>query len=163
MESLQEYINEYKKQLEKGAIQRAYRGLMKYVMDLRTQFSRRFPDFAPGSIYLGYMDMTYFPVFPESLKSRKLKIAIVFIHKTVRFEVWLVGSNRQVQEKYWRVFKEGGWNKYRISENVKRADYITAYTLVNNPDFGNLDALIKQIEKGTLIFVNDIEDFLSKH
>jgi hypothetical protein len=163
MESLQKYIYEYRKQMKKGAIQKAYKGLMKYMMDLRTDLSKRFPGFALGSIYPGYMDMTYFPVFPKSLKSRKLKIAIVLIHDTLRFEVWLVGSNRQVQEKYWRVFKEGGWNKYRIPDNIKGADYITECTLVDNSDFGDFKALTKQIEKGTLKFINDIEDFISKH
>jgi hypothetical protein len=37
------------------------------------------------------------------------------------------------------------------------------YTLADNPDFNDLDALTEQIEKGTLNFINDIEDFLSKH
>ncbi len=37
MESMSEYINEYRKQLEKGVIQRAYQGLMKYIMDLFVQ------------------------------------------------------------------------------------------------------------------------------
>jgi hypothetical protein len=36
MESFHEYINEYRKQLEKGAIQGAYKGLMEYIMSLRT-------------------------------------------------------------------------------------------------------------------------------
>jgi len=48
---------------------------MEYIMGLRTQFSHEFPNFAPGHIYQGYMDMTYFPIFPKLLKSRKLKIA----------------------------------------------------------------------------------------
>jgi hypothetical protein len=38
MESLQEYVNEYKKQLGKGVIQMAYQGLMEYMMDLRMYF-----------------------------------------------------------------------------------------------------------------------------
>ena len=83
MESMPEYIKEYKKQLGRGVIQKAYHGLMKYIMDLRTHFCKDFPDFAPGNVYYGYMDMTYFPISPKSLKSRKLKIAIVFIHETI--------------------------------------------------------------------------------
>ena len=163
MESLQEYINEYRKQLEKGIIQKAYQGLMEYIMDLRTHFSKKFPDFAPGNIYQGYMDMTYFPIFPIELTSRKLKIAIVFIHETIRFEVWLAAQNKQIQTEYRKLFKEGDWNKYRIPAAVKGVDSIVEYTLVDNPDFSDLDALTKQIEKGTLNFINDIEDFLSKH
>ena len=35
MESFQEYMPEYKKQLKKGSIQKAYKGLMEYIMGLR--------------------------------------------------------------------------------------------------------------------------------
>jgi hypothetical protein len=163
MESLQEYINEYRKQLEKGVIQKAYQGLMEYIMDLRTHFSKKFPDFAPGNIYQGYMDMTYFPISPIEFTNRKLKIAIVFIHDTIRFEVWLAAQNKQIQTEYLKLFKEGDWNKYRIPAAVKGVDSIVEYTLADNPDFSNLNALTKQIEKGTLAFINEIEGFLSKH
>ena len=107
MVSFQESIDEYKKQLEKGAIKEAYRGLMNYFMSLRSYFKNKYPDYyVSGSLYQGYMDMTYFAFFPESLKHRKLKIAIVFIHDTATFEVWLIGYNKQVQTKYWKLIKE---------------------------------------------------------
>ena len=147
MESMPEYIKEYEKQLDKGVIQRAYQGLMKYIMDLRTHFSKNFPDFAPGNIYHGYMDMTYFPLSPKSLKSRKLKIAVVFNYDQFRFEVWLAGYNKQIQQKYWELFKESDLNKYRILSATKGVDSIVEYTLADNPDFDDLDGLTKQIEK----------------
>ena len=162
MDSLNEYVNEYRHELEKGVIQKAYRGLMEYVMDLRMHFSKKFPDFEPGSIYHGYMDMTYFPIFPGSLKSRKLKIAVVLIHSEIRFEVWLVGYNKRVQTEYWKLFKEGDWNGYRIPSTLKGVDSIVEYTLIENPDFNDRDELTKQIETKTLSFIGDIEAFLSK-
>ncbi len=161
MESFVEYTGEYKKQMMRGVIPKAYRGLMDYIMNLRTHFAKDCPDLlAPGNIYYGYMDMTYFPVSTKSLKSRKLKIAIVFIHESVRFEAWLAGENKQIQEKYWKLFKESGWNKYRIPSTIKGADSIVETTVVDNPDFGDLDALTKRIEQRTLKFVKDVEDFL---
>ena len=164
MESFHEYMNEYKKQLGKGYIQVAYKGLMEYIMDLRLHFKNKYPDYSvPGSIYYGYMDMTYFPLFPKSLKRRQLKIAIVFVHDTTRFEVWLAGNNKQVQAKYWKFFKESDWNKYRIPSTTKGADAIVEYTLVENPDFSDLDTLTKQIERGAMNFIQDIEGFLFKH
>ena len=90
MESFHEFVNEYRKQLEKGAIQKAYKGLMEYIMTLRTHFKNKYPDYlVSGSIYYGYMDMTYFAFSPKSLKDRNLKIAIVFVYNPFRFEVWL--------------------------------------------------------------------------
>ena len=164
MEPFHEYINEYRQQLEKGAIIKAYKGLMEYIMDLRTYFNNKYPDyFVSGSIYYGYMDMTYFSFFPESLKQRKLKIGIVFLHEIFRFEVWLFGYNKKVQTKYWELFKESDWNKYPIVSTPKGVDAIIEHVLVDNPDFSDLDKLTKRIELETLKFINDVESFLSKH
>ena len=163
MESFHEYINEYKKQLEKGDIKKAYRGLMDYIKGLRLYFKNNYPDyFVSGNIYHGYMDMTYFSFFPDSLKRCKLKVALVFIHDTCRFEVWLAGYNKQIQTKYWKLFKESDWNKYCILSTTK-GDSIIEYILVDPPDFSDLDTLTKQIEKKTLKFIKDVEEFLSNH
>jgi hypothetical protein len=109
------------------------------------------------------MDMTYFSFFPNSLKDRKLKIAIVFIHDAFRFEVWLAGNNKQVQSKYWKLFKESDWNNYHIVSTTKGVDSIVEHILVDNPDFSDLDTLTEQIESATLKFIKHVESFLSKH
>jgi hypothetical protein len=164
MKSLQENMIEFRKQLEKGAIQKAYFGLMEYMMSLKNYFSDQHPDFStPGSLYNGYMDMTYFSIYPKSLKDRDLKIAIVFLYDTFRFEVWLSGKNKQVLAKYWQVFSKNKWNKYKIVEPTKGVDSVVEHILVDNPDFSDLDVLTKQIEQGTLKFIQDIEGFLSKN
>jgi hypothetical protein len=163
MKPFQKYMNEYKKQIEKGDIVEAYRGLMEYIMELRTYFKKKYPDYnLSGSIYQGYMDMTYFSFFPESLKQKKLKTGIVFNYENFRFEVWLFGYNKQIQTRYWKKFKESNWNKYRISPTPKGYDSILEHNLVENPDFNNLDDLTKQIESGTLEFIKDIENYLLK-
>jgi len=101
MKSLQENMTEFKKQLEKGAIQKAYQGLMEYMMSLKNHFSNKYPDYStPGGLYHGYMDMTYFSILPKTLKDRDLKIAIVFLYDAFRFEIWLSGKNKQVLAKY---------------------------------------------------------------
>jgi len=164
MEAFHEHMTEYKKQIEKGDIIEAYRGLIEYIMSLRTHFQKKYPDFfVSGSIYQGYMDMTYFSFFPESLKRNKLKIGIVFNYESFRFEVWLFGYNKKVQEKYWKLIKESGWDKYRIPPTLKGFDSILEYDLADNPDFSNLDALTKQIESGTLRFIKDVENYLSQY
>jgi hypothetical protein len=164
MESFHEYVNEYRKQLERGAIQKAYKGLMDYITALRTYFKNNYSDyFVSGSLYYGYMDMTYFSCSPKSFRDRNLKIAIVFIHEKCRFEIWLAGSNKQVQTKYWKLIKDSGWNKYHLVPTTQGADSIIEYILVDNPDFGDLEGLTKQIEAETLKFIKDVESFLSEH
>jgi hypothetical protein len=163
MESLNEYITEYKQQMQKGTIQKAYQGLLDYIMDFKARFSKKFPNWETGNLYPGYMDMTYFPVFSKSLKSRKLKIAIVFVHQTFRFEVWLSAQNKQIQTEYRKLFMENECNKYLVPASEKGIDSIIEHTLVDDPDFGDLDTLTEQIEKGVANFITDIEAFLSKH
>jgi hypothetical protein len=164
MKSFHEYMNEYRKQMEKGDIKEAYKGLMEYIMDLRLYFKNKYPDyFVSGSIYYGYMDMTYFSFIPDSLKRRKLKIAIVFIHETCKFEVWLGGYNKQIQNKYWKLFKESRWNKYHIVSTTRGVDSIIEKILIEKPDFNNLDYLTNQIESGVMKFIEDVENFISKN
>jgi len=161
MESLQDYMNEYQKQLEKGTIQKAYQELMAYIMSLRTHFMHKYPDyFVSGSIYQGYMDMSYFSFVPASLKRRKLKPAIVFVHDKLRFEIWLTANNKQVQLKYWKIIKESGWDQYPIVSTTQGADSIIGHVLVENPNFDDLDALTQQIESEILEFLENVENFL---
>ncbi len=164
MDSFKESMSEYRKQLEKGSIQRAYRGLMDYIMELRAYFEKKYPNYSvSGSIYFGYMNMTYFSFVPKSLKLRGLKVGIVFVHERFRFEVWLFAYNKGFQAKYWKMFKESSWNKYRIPPTTKGVDSILENILVENPDFSDSEALTQQIEIGTLSFIEDVEDFLSKN
>ncbi len=95
MGTLQDSMTDFRKQLQKGSIQQAYRGLMEYMMGLRTRFAKDYPQYdVSGGLYPGYMDMTYFSIFPPALKARKLKIALVFRYDHFSFEVWLSGANR---------------------------------------------------------------------
>lgn len=164
MKSLQENMVEFRKQLEIGAIQKAYLGLMEYMMSLKHHFSNKYPEYAtPGSLYNGYMDMTYFSILPRSLKDRDLKIAIVFLYDTFRFEIWLSGKNKQVLAKYWQIFSESQWNRYKIVEPAKGVDSVVEHILVDNPDFSDLATLTNKIEQETLKFIQDIEGFLAQN
>jgi hypothetical protein len=161
MDSFQKNIEVYKAQLEKGSIQKAYRGLMEFIMGLKTHFMKTYPDYTvSGNIYFGYMDMTYFSIIPKPLKTKKLKIAIVFLHETFRFEVWLSAVNRQVQARYYEIIKKSGWKKYKTVPQEKGIDSIVEHVLVNDPDFSNLKELSQQLESGVLNFIKDIEKLL---
>jgi len=160
--SLQKNMQVFRKQLQEGTIQQAYRGLMESIMDLKTYLKKKYPDYSiSNNLYVGYIDMTYFSFTPPSLKERNLKVALVFNYAAFGFEVWLGGYNKQVQEAYWKLFKESGWHKYHLVSTIEGMDSILEHVLVGDPDFGDLDALTKQIEMGEMRFIADIEDFLS--
>jgi hypothetical protein len=151
-------MHEFNQQLQRGYLQTAYRGLMKYFRELRSHFVRQNPEFEVGSsIYQGYLDMTYFAIVPRSLKDRKLKIAVVFIYDEFQFELWLSGANRNVQAEYWSLLLHSGVDRYSYAPDPKSVDYLLRHVLITDPDFNNLAAMTESIERGTLEFIEHIE------
>ncbi len=159
--SLNEYKKDYKRQIEIGNIPKAYKGLMGFMKNLRTYFINNFPvDYVIGSIYSGDMTITYFPFTPKTLKEQKLKIAIVFNHQKVRFEIWLAGQNKQIQKKYWEIFKGSDWNKYHIPSTIDDGFSIVDNVLIENPNFDNLEILTEQIETKAMEAIKGIKKVL---
>ena len=72
MGSLSDAMSEYRAQLQKGAIQQAYRGLMDYMSALKIELKAKHPDFqVSGSLYFGYMDMTYFAFYAAGVERKR--------------------------------------------------------------------------------------------
>lgn len=160
MKNFSDYIAVYKEQLQKEDIQKAYEGLVKYVMALKAHFSKKLSDeFFFGNISPGYMDFTYFPFFNDFLREQKLRFGIVLNHKKVRFELWLMGQNLEIQKNYWNLLKTSKWNK----EQIAMPKYtVLEVILVENPDFSELDILTSKIEQEAIILVHEIIDYI-KH
>ncbi len=97
MHTIDKDMRELRQRLSEGAIQRAYRGIVSYMSRLRTVFAAQHGERAVSGLYQGYFDMTYFALFPDTLKKRDLKLAIVFNYQTFRFEVWLAGLPKAAQ------------------------------------------------------------------
>jgi hypothetical protein len=163
MHSIREDMDEFRGQLKNGSIQRAYYALLLYMTGLRTHFQKKYPGYALSGLYQGYMDMTYFALFPPPLKQRDLKIAIVFNYEAFRFEAWLAGSNRKVQQKYWELVKNSQWHGCRVVTPAKGVDSIIECNLAEDFDFADLASLTESIEENTAEFVAHIESFLSEH
>lgn len=162
MNSLNDSIHEYGKQVKKGDIKIAYQGLMTFIMRLRVHFKDKYPEYnVSGSIYQGYMDMTFFSLSPKIFKDRHLKIAVVYIHDKTIFEIWLTGRNNDIQTEYRNLFKKQSLNKYSISPDEKGVTSIIESVLVENPNFDNQTKLKNQIETGIESFINDIQSFLT--
>ena len=163
MKSLNECITEYRNQIAKGEIRIAYRGLIDFMIRLRNTIRDKYPLWpAPGNLYQGYMDMTYFPLSTDKLKDKKLKIAVVLIHETLRFEIWLSAVNKNIQSEYWEQLKGKDLKGYRMPSALKGSDSIIEHTLETSPDFGDPDSLIWHLVTGTERFINDVEVLISE-
>lgn len=160
MKTFNDCVHIYKEQLETGDIQQAYTGLLKYVMRLKTHLLKALAyKYSFGNVSPGYMDFTYFPLFDDFLRKKKLRFGIVLNHKKARFELWLMGQNIDVQKKYWDVLKTTEWNKDQI---IMPQYSVLEVVLVENPDFDDLDNLTLKIEKETVYFLNKITNYLEK-
>jgi hypothetical protein len=161
MDSLNSHVREYVSQLSKGHIQKAYRGILSFMSDTKTYLEHQYPDYTASAVYPGYMDMTYFAFTPSTLKQKKLKIAIVFLHPECRLEVWLAGVNRQIQAEYIRRLSTKDIGRLTLSQVGPGVDSIIASRIVEKPDFDNRDVLQKQVEVKTMQFIKDIEALLA--
>lgn len=150
--SMNEYVALYKAQLEGGNIQIAYERLVKYIMTLRAHIDKN-TAYQVGNVSPGYMDFTYFPFFNEYLRERKLRFGIVLNHREMRFELWLMGQNAEVQTKYWNLLKKTKWNCH-LADMPRYSALETI--LEDKPDFDDLDALTFIIEKASMEQVNQI-------
>lgn len=163
MSTIQEDMAELRRQLELGSIQRAYRELITYMKGLQARYKSEYGEQAVSGLYQGYLDMTYFALFPLSLKPHGLKVAIVFNYDAFRFEAWLAARNRKVQRQYWELFNDSEWDNYRVIAPSSGIDSIVECDLAGEFDLSDPAALSSRITSTTAVFLDDIERFLSQH
>lgn len=161
MDKLNDKVKRYHEELQKGYLQKAYRGIMEFMSGTRTYLSEMHPDMITGALYQGFMDMTFFTMTPETLKTRKLKVAIVYLHDNNSFEVWLSGANRPVQSELIRSLKGIDLSGYELSEAAPGVDSIISFTIAEDPDFNETEALRMLLEAETMKFIADMEKLVS--
>ena len=161
MQTINDYINEYTIQLRKGQIQKAYKGIMTFMSELKNYMAGRHPEYAASALYFGYMDMTYFAFTPVELKKKNLKIAVVYLHEQNRFEVWLGGSNRKVQAEYIELLRKMDIGCYKLSQTGPGVDSIIEVQIDDRPDFEHAADLMQKIEDKTIELSNNIISILT--
>jgi hypothetical protein len=160
MTKMHEHVDELRKQLEKGSIQKAYKALLAYMMGLQRRFANKYGEAVVSGLYQGYMDMTYFAIFPARLKRQGLKVAIVFNYEKFQFEAWLAARNRKIQQETWERFKDGDWGEYRVVAPGGGIDSIIECDLCKDFDLDDAETLTARIEKGMEAFIERVEGAL---
>lgn len=154
-------MRDFQAQLQAGLIQKAYRALLSSMMGLRARYADKFGDQAVSAIYQGYLDMTYFAIFPPALKIRGLKIAIVFNYEMFRFEAWLAARNRKLQERWWNIFKNLRAARYRIVEPKPGIDSIIEFDLAQGLEMAQSRSFTAALEQAADTFIKDMENQVS--
>jgi len=130
---------------------------------LRAHFAARDGDRAVSGLYQGCFDMTYFALFPPALRSRGLKLAIVFDYESFGFEVWLAARNRALQRRYWELLKENGWSKHHLVEPAAGIDAIVECPVAGAAELETPDLLTSRIETSAQALLEDVVAFLDVH
>lgn len=163
MVSLGEDLRQLQEQLGKGYVPRGYRAIVGYMSRLRGRFAERDSECSVSALYQGCFDMTYFALFPPRLKSRGLKLAIVFDYESFGFEVWLAARNRAVQKRYWELLRDSGWSKHRLVEPAVGVDAIVARFVAEAAALNEPESLSARIEEAASELLGDLERLLAEH
>ncbi len=154
MKNLNQVIRHYTQAVQQGDLPAAYAGLLAFIGKLRADFIKTCPDYDVGSIYQGYMDMSYFSVSTISLKEKGLKLAVVYLHDQGRFEVWLSARNRAILKKISPVVSDMISSNDDLFHDAANPDAVVERIVSAEPDFEDAAALIGTIKQG-------VEDFIA--
>lgn len=101
-------LETYRQLIQTTSLADGYGEFVRLFRFLRVQMEKEMPECQfQGNIAENAMDYSYFQFTNGALKSRSLKIAVVFIHRPFRLEVWLSGVNRSSQKRWFPVLAAG--------------------------------------------------------
>ena len=155
MENLNQLISVYISLLKQGETQAAYKGILDFICKLRADFIKKYPTYEAGSIYQGYMDMSYFSLNTKHIKDAGLKLAVVYLHEKGQFEVWLSARNRDISKKYESI-AYNAISDMTLFHDKDNKDAIIECMLSAAPDFEHPDLLVSIIEQGVESFINTV-------
>ncbi len=151
-------LNEYKTLLQTTDLIEAYQEFIKLFRFLRIELEKTMTEYRfQGNIAENGMDYSYFLFWNEELKSKGLKIAVVFVHRDFRFEVWVSGFNRKYQSKYYDILKDKEI-PFELTSSPTKTDYILRVP-ADISDISNGDYVvekIKSISDEILIFIKHL-------
>jgi hypothetical protein len=156
-------LEELRRRLDEGVVQRAYVAVVAYMSGLRGELASSHEEWTVAGLYQGYFDMTYFPLVTPSLKARSLKLAVVFDYQAFRFQVWLAARNRAVQKRCWELLRSQGWPQKSLVEPAVGVDAIVALDVADGLALDDPDALTAALERAVETLLADLEQFLGQH
>lgn len=155
-----EYLETYKSLLATTELQLGYQEFIKLFRFLRIELEKELPDFSfSGNIVENNMDFAYFQLTDKDLREKGVKIQVVFVHKSFRFEVWVSGYNRKIQCSYYNKLKNQHL-KYYLNDNPERIDYIFKAEIENNIELHSGDIVISKIKPVVLEMITFVKNHL---
>lgn len=112
---------------------------------------KKCPSFSSRAILrkMPWIIPTFFQFTSQALKSRGLKIAVVFLHRQFRLEVWLSGVNRSSQKRWFPLLATKDCPFLR-TENPERSDYILRTPLPEDWNLADGDGTVFALKQKAL-------------
>ncbi|NLI53609.1 MAG: hypothetical protein GX417_04715 [Clostridiales bacterium] len=161
MKSLASCIEAYCGAVAAGDLPRAYRGILASLSAFKSAWQTAHPEDAVGSVYAGYMDMSFVAVAPDALAARRLKVSLVFLHAEARFSLWLAAGNRAIQAKTASELRKKPLGAYAFCPLQPGVDAIIASEIPPPYAFDDPEALSGPLLLAAEAFLADMEALLA--
>ena len=96
-EPLNACVESYTRAVFAGDLPRAYRAILSTLSSFKAAWEAAHPKDTVGSLYQGYLDMSFISFASPALASERLKISLVYLHPQGCFSLWLAAGNRSIQ------------------------------------------------------------------
>lgn len=154
------YLETYRNLLATTELQLGYQEFIKLFRFLRIELEKELPDFSFSSnIVENNMDFAYFQLTDTDLREKGVKIQVVFVHKSFRFEVWASGYNRKTQCFYYNKLKNQPL-KYYLNDNPERIDYIFKAEIEKDIELHSGDIVISKIKPVVLEMITFVKNHI---
>ena len=155
-ESLCTEIESYCAAVAKGGLPRAYRGILAQLTLFQSAWMQAHPADSAGTLYPGYLDMSFVSFAPAELAARNLKLSLVFLHESCEFTLWLVARNRAIQKRVSESLRGVPLGCYRLTKLEPGVDAIIEFTLEKPYAFDETALLTQRLITAADAFANDM-------
>lgn len=136
-------IKDYEQLQQTTNLQEAYQEFIKLFHSLHIHLSKAFPDYAfAGNIVENGMDYSYFHFTNEHYKKLGLKFVVTYLHKEGKFNIWLSGYNRKIQEDFTRELRKKDFS-YTLTTDPNRTDYILKNEILADRNYERIESEIQ--------------------
>ena len=158
---LSDCMDTYTRAVARGDIAQAYRGILSALSSFKSAWGESHTFDKVGELYQGYMDMSFVSVLPASLAQKRLKIALVYLHPTGDFSLWLTAGNRAIQKSVSETLRSAPLGHYELSVLEPGVDAIIALDLPKPYAFDEPERLTAYFLHAAEAFLTDMTAIVS--
>lgn len=154
--SLSDCVMQYCRAVALGEFPRAYRGIVSALQQFKSAWEHAHPGESAGSLYQGYLDMSFVAVAPANLAAKRLKISLVFLHDSGIFTLWLTAGNRAIQKRVSDSLARVPLKGYTLNTLEPGVDAIISRDLDQPYAFDEPDVLTRRLLSAVESFAEDM-------